>query len=87
MRRYISLDSFDAMMKLLDVANALDVLGGLDYMVVWEKKPKLTINKLGNFEFENPQEVYGARLTFWDSSGKNLGSRRFTLTERFDDEY
>jgi hypothetical protein len=87
MQRPISLDSFDAMMKLLDVLNSLEVLGGLEYLVIWEKRPKLTLNRLGNFEFVNPQEVYGARLTFWDEAGKSVSTRKFVLVERFDDEY
>lgn len=86
MRKPISLDSFDAAMRLLDVFNGLGVLDGLDYLVVWEKRPKLTINKLGNFEFVNPQEVYGAVLSFWNGRGERVGEARFMLVERFDDD-
>jgi hypothetical protein len=75
------------MMRLLDVFNALGILEGMDYLVVWEKRPKLTLNRLGNFEFVNPQEVYGASLSFWDDAGRVVATRRFTLVERFDDEY
>jgi len=87
MRKYIGLNDFECMMLLLETIRSLDLMCGIDFMVVWEKKPRLTINRLGNFEFANPQEVYGAALSFWDEAGCCVGSRRFTLMERFDDDY
>lgn len=86
MRKPISLDSFDAVMRLLSVLNSLSVLDDLEYLVVWEKRPKLTLNRLGNFEFANPQEVYGAVLSFWNERGERVGEARFVLVERFDDD-
>jgi hypothetical protein len=87
MRRLISLDNFESMMRMLAVMKDLGILDGVEYLVIWEKKPRLTLNRLGNFEFQNPQEVYGVTLNFWDEDGRRLGSRRFVLAERFDDEY
>ena len=87
MRRLISLDNFESMMRMLAVMKDLGILDGVEYLVIWEKKPRLTLNRLGNFEFQNPQEVYGVTLNFWDEGDRRLGSRRFVLAERFDDEY
>ena len=86
MRTYINLSDFNVLMELLDSMRQMGLLAPASYMVTWEKKPRLTINRLGNFEFENPQEVYGAVLTFWDNRNKVVCSKRFTLADRFEDE-
>jgi hypothetical protein len=86
MRTSINLSDFNVLMNLLDSMRQMGLLAPASYMVLWEKKPRLTINRLGNFEFENPQEVYGAVLTFWDGRNKVICSKRFTLTDRFEDK-
>jgi hypothetical protein len=73
-------------MNLLDCMRQMGLLAPASYMVLWEKKPRLTINRLGNFEFENPQEVYGAVLTFWDGRNKVVQQKRFTLIDKFEDK-
>ena len=85
MRTYISLDDFQALIMLLDFMRELELLEPASYIVTWEKRPKLTINRLGNFEFQNPQEVYGVVLTFWDDMNNVVCNRRFVLAERFED--
>ena len=85
MRTYISLDDFYTLMELIDSMRAMGFLAPASYIVTWERKPKLTINRLGNFEFQNPQEVYGVVLTFWDDVGNVMCNRRFVLAERFED--
>lgn len=85
MRTYISLDDFQALIMLLDFMRSLELLEPASYIVTWEKRPKLTINRLGNFEFQNPQEVYGVVLTFWDEMNNVVCNRRFVLAERFED--
>jgi hypothetical protein len=85
MRTYINLDDFQAVMMLLDFMRSLELLEPASYIVTWEKRPKLTINRLGNFEFQNPQEVYGVVLTFWDEMSNVVCNRRFVLAERFED--
>jgi hypothetical protein len=85
MRTYISLSDFYALMEMLDTLRGLDLLEPASYIVTWEKKPRLTINRLGNFEFTNPQEVYGVVLTFWNEYGNVVCNRRFVLAERFED--
>jgi hypothetical protein len=85
MRTYISLSDFYALMEMLDSLRGLDLLEPASYIVTWEKKPRLTINRLGNFEFTNPQEVYGVVLTFWNEYGNVVCNRRFVLAERFED--
>ena len=85
MRTYISLDDFYALMEMVDTLRTMGFLKPASYIVTWEKKPKLTINRLGNFEFQNPQEVYGAVLTFWDDMSNVICNRRFVLAERFED--
>lgn len=86
MRRYISLSEFDTLMQVLETLRRVDLLKPASFIVTWEKKPRLTINRLGNFEFENPQEVYGAIVTFWDDMNNEICSRRFILAERFYDD-
>ena len=85
MRTYISLDDFQAVMMLLDFMRSLGLLEPASYIVTWEKRPKLTINRLGNFEFQNPQEIYGVVVTFWDDMSNVVCNRRFVLAERFED--
>ena len=85
MRTYISLDDFQGLIMLLDFMRELELLEPASYIVTWEKRPKLTINRLGNFEFQNPQEVYGVVLTFWDDMNNVVCNRRFVLAERFED--
>lgn len=86
MRTYINLSDFNVLMELLDSMRQIGLLAPASYMVLWEKKPRLTINRLGNFEFENPQEVYGAVLTFWDDRNKVTQQKRFVLTDKFEDK-
>jgi len=86
MRKYISLSDFNALMQVLEMLRRIELLEPASFIVTWEKKPRLTINRMGNFEFENPQEVYGVVLTFWDEMNDVVCNRRFVLTERFDDE-
>jgi hypothetical protein len=73
-------------MQVLEMLRRIELLEPASFIVTWEKKPRLTINRMGNFEFENPQEVYGVVLTFWDEMNDVVCNRRFVLTERFDDE-
>ena len=70
---------------LLDFMRSLELLEPASYIVTWEKKPRLTINSLGNFEFQNPQEIYGVVVTFWDDMSNVVCNRRFVLAERFED--
>lgn len=86
MYKYISLSDFNVLIQMLDVLRHIDMLEPSSFIVTWEKKPRLTINRLGNFEFENPQEVYGVVLTFWDENNNIVCNRRFVLAERFDDD-
>jgi hypothetical protein len=86
MRKYISLSEFNVLMQVLETFRRVDLLEPASFIVTWEKRPKLTINRLGNFEFENPQEVYGVVLTFWDEMGNVICNRRFVLAERFYDD-
>jgi hypothetical protein len=86
MRKYIDLSDFNSLMQLLEMLRRVDMLEPASFIVTWEKRPRLTINRLGNFEFENPQEVYGVVITFWDGVGNVVCNRRFVLAERFDED-
>lgn len=83
MYKCISLSNFNVLISMLNTVKEIGLLGS-DFAVVWEKKPKLTMNKLGHFEFDNPQEVYGVVLTIWDDD--TVWDRRFMLVDIFDDE-
>ena len=86
MRTYISLDEFRALIMLLDFMRSMNLIEPASYVVTWEKRPRLTINRLGSFEFQNPQEVYGVVLTFWNDMNNVVCNRRFVLAERFEDD-
>ena len=86
MRKCISLNSFQAFINLLDMMVRLGLLEPASFIVTWEKKPRLTLNRLGGFEFENPQEVYGMVITFWDEFSNVICNKRFMLAEKFDDD-
>ena len=86
MRRYINLSDFNAMIKMLEACQKVGLLEPASFMVTWEKRPRLTLNRLGNFEFENPQDVYSVELTVWDEMNNVVCNRRFVLAERFYDD-
>lgn len=81
LRRTVSLSEFTSLQKMLNMLRTLGLLDTYDYIVVWEQKPVLTINHLGNFEFDNPQEVYGCVITFWNKDGKEVSKTRFKIKE------
>jgi hypothetical protein len=81
MRKNISLNEFEYIIKVISLLRKIGVLGTIDYVVTWEQKPKLIVNPWGNFEFENPQETYGCILSFWDEEGKVISTRRFKIKE------
>lgn len=86
MPTYINLDDFHVLITLLDSMKVMGFLEPAGYIVTWEKKPRLTINRLGNFEFQNPQQVYGVMLTFWDDMNNTVCNRKFVLSEKFQDK-
>ena len=86
MRSYIGINDFTILIDTLDVLKGLGLLEPASYIVTWEKKPRLTINRFGNFEFTNTQEVYGVIVTFWDEWNNVICNRRFVLAERFQDD-
>ena len=67
MRTNISLSELNSFVALLNLLKHLDLLEQKDFMITWEKRPAMIINRLGDFEFENPEEVYGCKIEFWDS--------------------
>ncbi len=81
MRKNISLDEFIKIQHLLAMLRNIGLLGAIDFGIIWEKKPQLIINRNGEFEFENPQELYGAIITFWDAEGKIISKTRFSVGE------
>jgi len=64
MQKDISLKEFESIECLLLMLGTLGLAD--DYTIQWEQRPKLIINQLGDFEFENPQETYGCVITFWE---------------------
>jgi hypothetical protein len=82
MSKNVSLDEFNSIVGLLQFLKSLNLLDPVDYMVTWEKKPQLIINKLGNFEFENPEEVYGCMITFWNDEGLAVSKQRYYIKDK-----
>lgn len=79
-RKIMSVESFMVLIKMLSALKSMGVLYPASFLVLWERRPKLTINGLGNFEFDNPQDVYGAVIRFWDKdSGDVIVNVRFLL--------
>ena len=79
-RSKISVQSFMVLISMLTALRNMGLLGPASFMVLWERRPKLTINNLGSFEFDNPQDVYGAVIRFWDTeSGDVISKVRFSL--------
>ena len=79
MRTKMSADKF---LKLEQLLVALRKLGLANNMtIVWEKKPQLVINTLGNFEFTSPQEVYGVVISFWADDFKEVSKSGFYISE------
>jgi hypothetical protein len=81
LRRTVSLTEFTSLQRMLNTLRTLGLLEGCDYMVTWEQKPLLIINQLGDFEFENPRNIYGCVITFWDEDGKEVSKTKFTIGE------
>jgi hypothetical protein len=48
-------------------------------MVMWQKKPRLVLTRLGGLEFDNPQEIYGASITFYDGDGAVMSRSRYRI--------
>ena len=85
MPKNISLKEFNDIIGMLHMLKNIGLLDDVDFVVTWMKKPQLTINAMGDFEFENPQEVYGCIVEFWtEYAMKPLGSTRFNIVA--DDE-
>lgn len=82
MNHKLSLRKFQKLELMLLTLRKLGL--ALDMTIVWEKKPQLTINMLGNFEFTNPQEVYGVVISFWADDFREVSSR-FHISEEVDD--
>ena len=66
---------------MLAVLRRLSLFETIDYIVTWEQKPKLTFNRYGNLEYENPQELYGCTVTFWDEDGKEVSRTKYIIKE------
>lgn len=81
LRRTVSLKEFTSISKMLNTLRTIGLTEGYNYIIIWEQKPKLTINGMGEFEFENPQEVYGCVITFWDAEGLQVSRTKFTIAE------
>lgn len=79
MRKNISLNEFHSMLGVINILRKLGLIDPFEYTVTWEKKPQLVINELGEFEFENPEELYGCVITFWDENGVAKSKTRFNL--------
>ncbi len=83
-----NLEEFNCVIGVLGLLKNIGLFedGKVDYMVTWEKRPQLIINKLGNFEFQNPEEVYGCVITFWDMKDemvmKEISKSRFNIGEK-----
>lgn len=73
MRKHISLAELNSLIFLLNMLKHIGLLEQKDFMVTWEQRPKMILNQLGNFEFENPQEVYGCKIEFWDPNSFGPG--------------
>lgn len=78
MKHKLSLLKFKDLEAMLLVLRKLRLAENMT--IVWEKKPQLTINQLGNFEFTNPEEVYGVIVTFWASDWKEYSKTRFCIS-------
>ena len=79
MIRKISLTKYEQLEGLMLMLRKIGLVDNMT--IVWEKRPQLTINQLGNFEFTNPEEVYGVVISFWADDFKEISKTRFCILE------
>jgi hypothetical protein len=80
MKHTITFRAFEKYVAMLGSLRRLGLLSECDFMVTWEKKPKMVLSRYGEIEFENPQEVYGATVTLWSDGGMiPLARKRFMI--------
>ena len=77
MPKNIELGKLNVMLDVIKMLKKLSLLEAVDYMILWEKRPKLTFSKLGDFEFDNPEELYSCLVTFWHKDGSIISRTRF----------
>lgn len=77
----LTLKEFELIQSMLHTLKNIKLLDTIEFSITWEKRPVLIINRLGEFEFENPQEVYGCCITFFDEWGYEISRIRYGVGE------
>jgi hypothetical protein len=78
-QRQITFEAFKVFTRVLNTLTKLGALEQSKLMVTWEQKPKMVLSRMGDIEFENPQEVYGATVTIWDQHGNAVVKKKFNI--------
>lgn len=78
-KKCITFRKFKLFVGVLGTLKRLGILEQTDFMVTWEKKPRMVLSKLGDIEFDNPQKVYGATITVWNAYGIPLFRKKFSI--------
>lgn len=81
MPKNMNLKEFNEIVDVLQFLRKMGLTSPCDFIITWEKKPVMVLNKLGELEFENPEEVYGCVITFWDKVGNVISKTRFYIKE------
>jgi len=83
MRKDISLSELNCFIALLSMLGDMGLLGNHEVAVMWEKRPAMIINKLGNLEYENPEEIYGCKIELLDIEDLNNFGTGIVASIRF----
>ena len=78
MQKKISFNALQSILRVFNLFKRLNLLSDLDYIVQWEQRPQMVL-VAGNVEYENPEDVYGCSLTFWDENGKLVYKVKFKV--------
>lgn len=78
MRKNISFKALQSFIRLLNLLKDLDLLNTIDYLVTWEKRPQMVLSQ-GEIEFEDPQDIYGCSIVFFDEFGQEVRKVRFSV--------
>lgn len=70
MRKDITNDELTCLMQMLHMMTNIG-LTKHDFVQIWEKRPQVIINRLGDFELENPEEIYGVIIEYYDIDALN----------------
>jgi hypothetical protein len=80
MKPTITFRAFEKYVAMLGSLRRLGLMVHCDFMVTWERKPKMVLSRYGEIEFENPQDVYGATITLWADNGMvPLARKKFMI--------